>query len=184
MNDTCYELSQEQYSRLVTTHQRTAEELTENQYENIPEPDIAGDHGLFSTASDYVKFLQMLLNKGKVGSTNLLSEEMVNLMMQNQIGELTVDRQTGVNTDISREFPLGSGKDKFGYGFQITTNESEDSDMRSNGSCSWAGLYNTHFWVDPKKEVAGLLMMQVLPFYDEICMDIYKKFEKLVYELL
>lgn len=94
---------------------------------------------------------------------------------------MTVEKQNGVNQALSRDFPLGSGNDKFGFGFQITDRKEKNTYMRSQGSCSWSGLYNTHFWIDPQKELAAVILMQVLPFYDDICMKTYQTFEELIY---
>jgi CubicO group peptidase (beta-lactamase class C family) len=56
--------------------------------------------------------------------------------------------------------------------------------MRSAGSYSWAGINNTHFWVDPDRQIGVILLMQVLPFYDEACIDVLRGFEELVYRHL
>ena len=83
----------------------------------------------------------------------------------------------------TRPFPIGSGKDKFGFGFQIETAPIEPG-MRSAGSYSWGGIYNTHFWIDPERQVAAAVLMQVLPFYDEACMNVLRGFEKHLYQEL
>ena len=98
-------------------------------------------------------------------------------------GELFVEEQPGADT-LSNAFPLGAGRDKFGLGFQITVSTKENRNLRSPGSYGWAGIRNTHFWVDPEKEIAAVIMMQVLPFYDETCIKAYQDFEKLIYSNL
>src|ERR1700679_587120 len=66
-------------------------------------------------------------------------------------------------------------------GFQIASNNPEYSGYRSPGSMSWAGIYNTEFWIDPVKHIGGVQMMQVLPFYDDGAIKTLRGFEELVY---
>jgi CubicO group peptidase (beta-lactamase class C family) len=103
-------------------------------------------------------------------------------MTKNQIGNVVVDTQPAVQPNLAGPFPVGpsAGRDKFGFGFQITASNKENSHLRSAGSYTWAGIYNTHFWVDPKREIAGVLMMQVLPFYDESVMKLYQDVEEAI----
>ena len=82
-------------------------------------------------------------------------------------------------TPLAMPFPPGAGKDKFGFGFQIETEPSENG-MRSPGSLSWAGIFNTHFWVDPKRKIAAVILMQQLPFYDDGSMKLYQAFEETI----
>jgi CubicO group peptidase (beta-lactamase class C family) len=56
--------------------------------------------------------------------------------------------------------------------------------FRSPGSMSWAGIYNTEFWIDPVQHIGGVMMMQVLPFYDDSAIRTLRDFEKLVYQNL
>jgi CubicO group peptidase (beta-lactamase class C family) len=88
-----------------------------------------------------------------------------------------VQTQLTTNPALSQNFPIGAGRDKFGFGFQLAVSNKENPDLRSPGSYTWAGIYNTHFWVDPKRQIAGVIMMQVLPFYDESCMKLYQDVE-------
>ena len=106
------------------------------------------------------------------------------MMTRNQIGEVVVHTQTGPNPALSRPFPLGAGRDKFGLGFQVTVASQEERHLRSPGSYSWAGLANTHFWADPEKDIAAVILMQVWPFYDEECIKVYRGFEELIYRYL
>jgi len=184
MVDTFHVLPAEKYPRWVTRHQREEGVLRERPNPEKQRPFIVGDAGLLSTAPDYMKFLQMLLSGGRLGPTRILSEDSVQLMTQNQIGELFVETQRGPNPLLSQAFPLGAGRDKFGLGFQIAVADGEEGHLRSPGSYSWSGLSNTHFWVDPEKGIAAVVLMQVLPFYDETCIAVYQGFEELVYKHL
>jgi len=184
MVDTFHVLPAEKYPRWVTRHQREEGVLRARPNPEKQRPFIVGDAGLLSTAPDYMKFLQMLLSGGRLGPTRILSEDSVQLMTQNQIGELFVETQRGPNPLLSQAFPLGAGRDKFGLGFQIAVADGEEGHLRSPGSYSWSGLSNTHFWVDPEKGIAAVVLMQVLPFYDETCIAVYQGFEELVYKHL
>src|SRR5262249_32497277 len=135
------------------------------------------DGGLNSTAADYIKFLQMFLNDGKGHGATLLKKDSIQLMTRNEIGDVIVQTQETTNPALSQSFPIGAGRDKFGFGFQITTSNKENPNLRSPGSYTWAGIYNTHFWVDPKRQIAAVIMMQALPFYDEGAMKIYQDVE-------
>jgi methyl acetate hydrolase len=85
---------------------------------------------------------------------------------------------------LSKPFPHGAGKDKFGLGFQITSPESSDATQRSAGSLAWAGLFNTEFWIDPQRQVAATLLTQVLPFYDDGALRALDRFESALYQNL
>ena len=100
----------------------------------------------------------------------------------NQIGNLKVLKQEGAIPDVSNPFPLGAGKDTFSFGFQLK--EGKEENARSPGSYSWAGLFNTHFWADPQKGIAAVLLMQVLPFYDDRSIQLLTDFEKHIYRNL
>jgi methyl acetate hydrolase len=103
-------------------------------------------------------------------------------MSRNQIGAVFVSQQPAANPARTRPFPLGAGRDKFGLGFQISA--SGEPAYRSAGSLSWAGIYNTEFWIDPKRGVGGVLMMQYLPFYDDAAIRTLREFERAVYAQL
>ena len=184
MADTSYLLPAEKARRLVTVHQREAAGLVETPNPASYTPGMRGDGGLISTAGDYSKFLQMLLNEGRWHNTRLLKPESVRLMTSNQIGELVVETMPAVLPRTSDAFPFGAGKDKFGLGFQITTTDGASVHERASGSYTWAGINNTHFWVDPKNGIGVVMMTQVLPFYNATSMDVMKRFEHLIYENL
>lgn len=182
MIDTSFTIADDKLKRFVTLHQRTDGTLEEKPN---PEPDrqaALGDGGLRSTADDYGKFLRMLLGQGSLGKIKVLSDGSVEMMTSNQIGKLVVELQPAANPSFAQPFPLGAGHDKFGLGFQITVARDEDTHARSIGSYSWGGIANTHFWVDPRKEIAAVLLMQVMPYYDKECIAVLRGFEQRVYE--
>ena len=184
MVDTSYVLPPDKAQRLATVHQRGATGLAENRNPPTYTPTPRGDGGLLSTASDYSAFLQMLLNEGTWHGTRLLRPESVRLMTSNQIGSLVVETMPAVIPRTSDAFPFGAGKDKFGLGFQIMVTDGRPIHERAAGSYTWAGIDNTHFWVDPKSGIGVVVLTQVLPFYNAISMDVMKRFEHLLYENL
>jgi len=180
MQDTFYLVPDEKHDRLVTTHHRVKGRLTETPNPVRVGSRAAGDGGLFSTAADYVRFLQMLLNDGQWHESALLSKESVYAMTTNQIGDVVVQTQQSTDPAQSNSFPFGAGRDKFGFGFQITAWNEENPALRSAGSYSWGGTYNTHFWVDRKRQIAAVILMQVSPFYDDRCIQLYRDFEQII----
>ncbi len=185
MTDTGFSVPDRKRDRVTTAHAKNGQILVEtpNPSGELGVPP-RGDGGLFSTATDYSRFVRMFLNGG-IGAdgARLLSEETIRIMGQNHIGPLYVETQQISDHARSRPFPAGAGRDRFGLGFQIT-GPHELTDMRSPGSLSWAGIMNTEFWIDPEKGIGGVLLMQYLPFYDDAAMDILNGFEQRIYRNL
>jgi CubicO group peptidase (beta-lactamase class C family) len=181
MHDTGFTVPAGKGVRVVTIHTREADgSLKETPNRPTFTAPAHGDGGLFSTAADYARFLQVFLNRGRVGSTRLLNERTIDLMTTNQLGAITIGEQSSTDLSISRSFPIGAGKDTFGFGFQIEARPAV-AGMRSAGSLSWGGLFNTHFWIDPSRGIAAVVLMQVLPYYDENAIDVLRGFERQVY---
>jgi len=122
----------------------------------------------------------MLLNRGMEPNGSLLMPATVDLMRQNHIGDLTILRQVGVDPGVSQPFPINAGVDNVGLGFQVAASQVSDPDLRAEGSYSWSGLQNTHFWVDPVRGIGAVILMQQLPFYDDQVMELVENFEVLV----
>jgi CubicO group peptidase (beta-lactamase class C family) len=184
MNDTSFAVPAGKVSRVATVHARAGARLAEQPNAPVQQAPVRGDGGLYSTAKDYGIFLQMLLNGGTLHGTRILSERSVRTMGENQIGSVVVEEQPAADASRSRPYPLGAGRDTFGFGFQIAAPDDRYAGFRSAGSLSWAGIDNTHFWIDPTRRVAAVLLTQVLPFYDEACIGTLRGFEKLVYQHL
>ncbi len=100
------------------------------------------------------------------------------------IGSIFVELQPAFEPSLAKPFPLGAGHDKFGLGFQIASGDPQYARFRSPGSMSWAGIWNTEFWIDPVKHIGGVMMMQFLPFYDDTALRTLRDFEQLVYQNL
>jgi CubicO group peptidase (beta-lactamase class C family) len=184
MRDTSYTVPQAKYSRVVTTNQKVNGTLTETQNPDPIPATIRGDGGLFSTAADYSRFVQMILNRGQLGDVRILKDSTVAEMSKNQIGSVKVRLQPTAEPLRSRPFPLGAGEDVWGLGFQIAAPKSPSPSRRSPGSLSWAGINNTFYWIDPQKQIGAVILMQVLPFYDEAALRVLQGFEERVYRNL
>ncbi len=181
LKDTFYLVPAAKLSRVPTINRRNAAKgFTETANPAQLGSRAAGDGGLFSTAADYATFLQMLLNEGTWRQTTLLTPESVRAMTANQIGDIFVQTQQSTDPAASKPFPFGAGRDKFGFGFQIAGISSGNPDLRSAGSYSWAGSDNTHFWVDPTRQIAAVVLMQTTPFYDDGAMQLLEGFEAAV----
>jgi len=183
MNDTSYLVPTTKYSRVVAVNARNAS----GKFEERPVPatipaSVQGDGGLYGTASDYGIFLRMLLNRGTLNGKRILSEQSAKLMLEPATGSVVVKEQMSSNLALSKNFPVGAGKDKWGLGFQLAAEKLPN--RRSPGSGTWAGIFNTHFFIDPSRELGVVVMMQTLPFYDEASMKVYAGAEEAVYKNL
>ncbi len=182
MIDTTYVVPPGKIGRVATIHSMTDQGLVEAPVPDEVRSSVSGDIGLYSTAPDYAKFIQLFLNNGLApDGTRLLEEETIRIMGENQLGDIRVSLQDEPTPSIARAFPLGAGRDGFGVGFQVTGLH-KDPKIRSPGSMSWAGLFNTEFWIDRKAGIGAVLLMQYLPFYDEDAIATLSGFEQLVYE--
>ena len=139
-----------------------------------------GGGGLASTAPDYIRFLQMLLNQGTLNGVRIVSAETIAAMGQNHIGTVGVRAVKTAMPERSSDFTfVADGRDKWGIGFMITADGKPG--RRSAGSLSWGGINNTYFWVDPARGIAGVILMQFLPFADSKALAVYDAFERAVY---
>jgi methyl acetate hydrolase len=187
MADTSFAVAADKQSRLPVQYTRFTGTIAPLPAATVPAAPTApfrGDGGLYSTIEDYSKFVRMLLNGGTLGSAKILSPASVKMMGENQIGAIFVERQPDADKQRTKPFPLGAGKDKFGLGFQIASADPAMSKFRSPGSMSWAGIFNTEFWIDPVKLIGGVQMMQLLPFYDDGAIRTLRGFEETVYREL
>lgn len=182
MSDTGFKITDNMRRRLVATHARGEDgSLAPIPFEIEQNPEFCmGGGGLYGTAGDYIKFTQMILNKGRGNGNQVLKPETVALMGQNHIGDLTIGKMTTVAPMYTNDVDLFPDiVKKWGLSFLINTAKTPEG--RSAGSLAWAGLANTYFWIDPARDVAGVILMQVLPFVDAKCLEAFAGFERGVY---
>lgn len=182
MNDTAFKITDDMRQRLVATHARGEDgSLAPIPFEIEQSPEFhMGGGGLYGTAGDYIKFAQMILNKGRGNGNQVLKPETVALMGQNHIGDLTIGKMTTVAPMYTNDVDLFPDiVKKWGLSFLI--NNAKTPEGRSAGSLAWAGLANTYFWIDPARDVCGVILMQVLPFVDAKCLEAFAGFERGVY---
>ena len=115
---------------------------------------FSGGAGLTSTAQDYSRFAQMLLNGGQLDAVRLLSPKTVELM--------TVSHTRDLNLENAATPVLGAGAE-WGLGFKITTDLGATLMPGSVGMYGWSGIYGTFFWVDPQEKLVGVMMVQRYP---------------------
>jgi methyl acetate hydrolase len=182
MNDTGFKINDSMRKRLVGMHARGEDGALAAipfELEQTPEFHMGGG-GLYGTAGDYIKFTQMILNKGRGNGNQLLKPETVALMGQNHIGDLTMGKMTTAIGWATNDVDLYPDiVKKWGLSFLINTAKTPEG--RSAGSLAWAGLANTYFWIDPARNVAGVILMQLLPFADKKCLEAFAGFERGVY---
>ena len=124
----------------------------------------------------------MLLRGGELDGERILTQETVDAAFTNQIGDL--DFPSAIPTadpGSSADFLAGPGY-KFGLGLLLNTEDVPG--MRAAGSGAWAGLFNTHFWVDRKTGVTGAIFSQTLPFVEPPVFQMYADFERALYASL
>lgn len=169
MNDTYFYLPESKTNRLVKVisedqnHKLVNASEYFSSYPLLKGTYYSGGAGLSSTIKDYAIFLQMMLNNGEYNGKRILARRTVELMTCNQIGDLKL------------------GRDKFGLGFQVTTEEGQARLGVSEGSFAWGGYFATTYWADPKERLVCLLFMQQAPLSHG---EIQDKFRALVYQAL
>ena len=186
MVDTFYELPANKLDRSVMMMARAAEGL-------VPLPSFqptpmkkgsmahySGGGGLSSTVKDYGRVLQMLLNSGSLDEKTLLKAETVNSMFENNIGDIQPAALATVMPTLSNIADLSFGeKATFGLGLLIHSDGIDGGRKANTGS--WAGLFNSYYWVDREAGTYGIFGTQVLPFYDGVAIETLLEFEQAVY---
>ncbi|MEZ4733380.1 MAG: serine hydrolase domain-containing protein [Caldilineaceae bacterium] len=130
-----------------------------------------GGHGLFSTAGDYLRFAQMLLNRGELDGVRILGRKTVDFMHKNHVPMKLLPYAIG---------PLPSLGYGFGLGSRVLLDAPASAVVGSEGEYGWAGAAKTYYWVDPKEELVGILMSQFMMAFDLPDKD----FQALAYQAL
>lgn len=185
MKDTRFEAEPDIAPRLAPVRMR-GEDGHFAEFELAPpaKPEFYGmGHTLYSTAPDYLRFLRMYLNKGQLDGRRVLSEGGLQSMLANQIGDIAIPLLKTAVPAVTADAEFFPGRKK-SHSLAFQRIEEDVPGMRSAGSQFWAGVCNTHFWFDPKKDVAGLIMTQTLPFVEPRFMGLYEAFERGVYRAL
>jgi CubicO group peptidase (beta-lactamase class C family) len=153
MKDTAFYPTEDRQARVVTLYRRTANGLEREETPSwlATKTLFSGGGGLWSTPEDYLQFAQMLANGGTLNGKRLLGPRTVEMMATNHVGDLYRGAGAG-------------GRELHGFGFGLTVevmlNNVDGNRRVSNGSFGWDGAFGTHFWVDPKEQLVGLLMVQ------------------------
>jgi CubicO group peptidase (beta-lactamase class C family) len=185
MKDTAFSVTEQQRARQASLHVRKPDGTLVPQ--PIAKPTVrkvfSGGGGIYSTAPDYLTLLQALLNGGGFAGKSILRPESVAAMSANQIGNLEAGILKTTNPNLSNDVDFFPGlRLRWGLGHMINLDPAEDG--RKAGSLTWAGLYNTYYWIDPASRIAGVIMMQVLPFADTPALGVYRQFERGIYRAL
>lgn len=144
-----------------------------------PQPEVYGmGHALYSTAPDYMRFLRMVLNRGQLDGNRILSEGAIDVMLADQMNGLTFQDMISVVPPVTADVIMPPDTT---HSVAFVRHESGMPGKRSAGSQSWAGVCNTHYWIDPAKDLAAVIMTQSLPFVEPPLLKTYDAYERAVY---
>jgi CubicO group peptidase (beta-lactamase class C family) len=173
MGDTGFHVPAEQIGRFAATHGPDTEHglavidaPATSEYAR-PTRLPSGGGGLVSSASDYLRFAQMLLNQGELDGARLLGRKTIELMTSNHL-------PAGVH-------PFDEAYNGFGLGVSVLLDPAQAQNLGSVGTFGWGGAANTNFWVDPREELIGILMLQFMP---SDTYPVSPNFRTLVYQAL
>jgi CubicO group peptidase (beta-lactamase class C family) len=185
MDDTAFKITPAMRARLAKLHQRSDDgALAPIDLEMPQEPEFeGGGGGLYSTAVDYLKFVRMILNRGKANGQQVLKPETVDLMACNSMGSTRVSMLKSFIPQRSNDAEFFPGMPK-GWGLTFQINNEKAPTGRPAGGLMWGGLSNCYFWIDPATGVGGVYLTQILPFCDRKSLPLYYEFEKTVYQTL
>ena len=157
MTDTAFYLSASQATRLARSDSATMLSGTDP---TVKPAILSGGGGMLSTAGDYARFCQMMLNDGELNGVRILSPKTVALMTSDQVPPST-ERHSAVSIILDAFGPTPEMGTSFGLGFAVRTDPGRNPVPGSVGDFSWAGILGTYFWVDPREKLVTVLMIQV-----------------------
>jgi CubicO group peptidase (beta-lactamase class C family) len=182
MRDSYFQVPAEKQARLASVYRRNPDGTLEKQPASPFKPGayLSGGGGLFSTAADYIRFARAIMAGGQLGGRRILNAESVRIMGTNQIGELTIRPfPTMVPALMVDGAMLPGALDKFGLGFALNSVAVENG--RGANTMSWAGIFNTFFWIDRQKKICAVLMTQMSPGLDAGPRKVLEDFDRAVY---
>ncbi|MFL9873038.1 serine hydrolase domain-containing protein [Paraburkholderia megapolitana] len=178
MNDSTFEPTAEQRSRLVRVMQRQADGTLKPSRLDLPptsEWDAAG-HGSYGTAQDYGRFLRAWLNDG----AGVLEPATARMALQDHLAPIKVPTfLKSAMPELTNDVSAPPVPQSWGLGFHLTLDNVPG--MRSKGTADWSGVFNTYYWIDREKGIAAVLMTQLLPFFDMPVVHTLIGFENAVY---
>ncbi len=179
MSDSTFAPSAEQRGRLLRVMQRQADGTLAPSASDLPptsEWDAAG-HGSYGTVQDYGRFVQAWLNDG----AGILKPATVQMALTNQLGQIKLPELLKSQVpELSNDVPALPVPQTWGLGFHLTLVDLPG--MRSAGTGDWAGVFNSYYWIDRERGVGGVLMTQLLPFFDARVIETLVGFEMAVYQ--
>jgi methyl acetate hydrolase len=183
MADTAFRPTPSMRKRLAGMTMRTPDgAIAPIDFAMSAEPEFwGGGGGLYSTAADYLLFLNALLNGGAGKNGRILKAETVQRMAAHRIGPVPLRRLATAMPFLSNDLDLGFDGADWALSFQV--NPEPGRHGRAAGSLAWAGLANTYYWADPTHRIAGVLMTQLLPFADPQVLSLFEAFERAVYDV-
>jgi CubicO group peptidase (beta-lactamase class C family) len=184
MADTHFYLPSEKRDRLTVVYSAGQDGLTrapdpggmvgQGAYVDGPRKSFSGGAGLLSTASDYARFLQMLLNGGELDGARILSPKSIELMTMDHLGGLLVRDLNDASAVFGAERGVG-----FGLGFRVIEDVGAHGAPGSEGLYGWGGAYHSSYWVDPKEDLVAVYLAQLIPAGN---IDDHARFRALVYQ--
>jgi methyl acetate hydrolase len=181
MRDTGFRIRDDQRARLARVHARLADGTVATEFEIPQAPEFEmGGGGLYSTVGDYLRFARMILGRGTLDGVRVLTEPTVAMMSTNAMGDLRCRPMKSVAPASTNDVDFVDGMQ---WGLSFLINPEALPTGRSAGSLAWAGLANSYYWIDPKKNVAGVFATQLLPFFDPEAVALLGAFESAVYAM-
>jgi CubicO group peptidase (beta-lactamase class C family) len=173
MDDTSFTVTPQQRAAMMPVHARTPDGglvVTDLDFPSDPEW-MAGGHGAYSTAEDYGRFLSMLLREGTAADgARVLEGATIDLALSDHLGTIAypavIETAVPEVTNSIENLPVQHG---WGLGFHLTLDDLEG--MRRGGAGDWAGIFNCYYWVDRNAGLGGVFLTQVLPFFDQRCVE-------------
>jgi methyl acetate hydrolase len=185
MDNTSFALTDEQKATRAAVHVKdgSGQWVDAGDIVNRTDPDWwAGGHGLYSTPRDYIRFEQALLRGGELDGVRILAGKTVDEAFRNQIGELDFPAELPTADPASSgSLSLGPGY-KWGYGLLLNT--ADLPGRRRAGTGAWAGLFNTHFWIDRTSGICASIYSNSLPFITPEALGLYLDYETALYAAL